>query len=49
LRTLDHRWTDSVADAFQAAMQVKPGKSAVILVRRAGRDMELTIKPQTGL
>jgi len=49
LLTLDHRWTDSVADAFQAAMQVKPGKSAVILVRRAGRDMELTIKPQTGL
>lgn len=49
LLTLDHRWTDSIADAFQAAMQVKPGKSAVVLVRRAGREMELTIKPQTGL
>ncbi len=49
LLTLDHRWTDSIADAFQAAMQVKPGKSAVILVRRGGREMELTIKPQTGL
>ena len=49
LLTLDSRWTDSVADAFQAAMQVKPGKDAVVLIRRTGHEMEFTIKPQPGL
>jgi len=48
LLTLDNRWTDSVADAFQAAMQIKPGKDAVVLVRRTGHEMEFTIKPQPG-
>lgn len=48
LLTLDSRWTDSLADAYQAAGHVKPGDSATVMVRRAGRDLELTVKPQTG-
>jgi hypothetical protein len=49
LLTLDGRWTDSVADAFQAAMQVKSGKEAIVLIRRTAHEMQFTIKPQTGL
>lgn len=48
LLTLDGRWTDSLADAYQAAGQVKPETSAKVTVRRAGRQMELTLKPQVG-
>jgi S1-C subfamily serine protease len=48
LLSLDGRWTDSLADAYQAAGHIKPGSSAPVLVRRAGRDMELTVKPQSG-
>jgi hypothetical protein len=49
LLTLDGRWTDSVADAYRASGQVKPGKNATVVVRRAGRELELTVRPQTGL
>ena len=48
LLSLDGRWTDSLADAYQAAGHIKPDSSAPVLVRRAGRDMELTVKPQSG-
>lgn len=48
LLTLDGRWTDSLADAYQAAGHIKPGRSAVVVVRRAGRELELTVMPQSG-
>jgi len=48
LSTLDGRWTDSLADAYQAAGHIKPGSSAPVLIRRIGREMELTVKPQFG-
>ena len=41
-------WTDSLADAYQAAGHIKPGSSAPVLIRRTGREMELTVKPQSG-
>jgi len=49
LLTLDSRWTDSLADAYQAAGQVKPGTSAKVTVRRAGRELDLTVRPRPGL
>jgi len=47
--TLDGRWADSIADAYQAAGKVKTGNSATVVVRRAGRELEFTVKPRTGL
>jgi hypothetical protein len=49
LLTLDGRWTDSLADAYRAAGLVKPGQSVPVMVRRAGREVELAVKPQSGL
>ena len=48
LLTLDGRWTDSLADAYQAAGHVKPDHGAALVIRRAGQEMELTVKPQIG-
>src|SRR5713101_7267531 len=41
LLTLDGRWTDSLADAYQAAGHIKPGCSAPVVLRRAGHEVEL--------
>jgi membrane-associated protease RseP (regulator of RpoE activity) len=49
LLVLDGRWTDSIADAYQAAGRVKAGTTATVVVRRAGKELELTVKAQTGL
>jgi len=46
--TVDGRWTDSLVDAFQAAEKVKPGSHATVVVRRAGREIEILMKPVTG-
>lgn len=47
--TIDGRWTDTLGDAFLAASFVKPGKSAVVTVKRDGKDVKLTVKPTKGL
>jgi hypothetical protein len=47
--TIDGRWTDSVTDAYQAASFVKPGKLAVVVVKRDGKDLKLTVSPKPGL
>jgi hypothetical protein len=49
LLTLDGRWTDSVADAYLAATFVKPGETAQVTVRRDGKDIELAVRPASGL
>jgi len=49
LLTLDGRWTDSVADTFIAASLVKSGSSAVVVVKRDGKELKLTVKPTNGL
>jgi membrane-associated protease RseP (regulator of RpoE activity) len=48
LLTLDGRWTDSIADCYQAAEDAKPGQPVEILVRRDGKDTKLTVTPATG-
>ncbi len=49
LLTLDDRWTDTVADCFVAASYVKPGTEAKIVVKRDGKELELIVRPLTGL
>jgi hypothetical protein len=49
LLTLDGRWTDSVADAFRAAGHVQAGAAARVVVKRGGKEVELTVKPRPGL
>jgi hypothetical protein len=41
LLTLDDRWTDSVADCFDAATRVKPGENVRLEVLRDGKKLEL--------
>jgi hypothetical protein len=49
LLTLDGRWTDTLADLFAAAAQVKPGTPALVHVRRDGKEMDLRVTPVSGL
>jgi hypothetical protein len=49
LLTLDDRWTDSVADCYAAAGHVPPGTPAKLVIKRAGRERELTVTPRPGL
>ncbi len=49
LLTVEDRWTDTLGDLYSAAAGVKPGTTAVVKVRRDGKELELRIKPGTGL
>jgi hypothetical protein len=48
LLSLDDRWTDSVEECFRAADHVKPGTAARVVVKRHGKEVQLTIKPAVG-
>jgi Aspartyl protease/PDZ domain len=47
--TLDGRWTDSIADTFTAASLVKPGREAVVVVKRGDKEVKLSVKPVKGV
>ena len=47
--TIDGRWTDTLADAYQAASFVKPGKPVVVVVKRDGKELKIAVSPKTGL
>lgn len=49
LLTLDDRWTDSVADCFQAASRLLPGTSYQAVVRRDGKEVTLQVELKPGL
>jgi hypothetical protein len=49
LLTVDGRWTESLADLFEIAADLKSGASVLIGIQRAGKEMELTIKLRAGL
>lgn len=49
LLTLDGRWTDSIGDTFFAASTVKPGQKVTLIVKRAGKEVKLTVTPGKGL
>jgi len=49
LLTLDGRWTDSVADTHQASGFIKPGKTAVLVIKRGETELKLKVSPVNGL
>jgi hypothetical protein len=49
LLTIDGRWTDTLADLYEAAGYLKPGVTVPVSVKRGGKEMELKIKPRAGL
>lgn len=49
LLTVDGRWTDSVADLHEVAAHIQPGVRVAVKLQRAGKEMELPIKPRAGL
>lgn len=49
LLTLDGRWTDTINDCYAAAGHIKPGRTATMKIKRQGKEVELTVKPSSGL
>jgi hypothetical protein len=49
LITIDGRWTDSLADLYTALGQVKPGSTVSVVVQRDGKEVELKVKPGSGM
>jgi len=49
LLTLDGRWTDSMADLYEAAGYVKPGTKVKVKVKRDKKEMELEVTPAKGM
>jgi hypothetical protein len=47
--TLDGRWTDTIGDTFLASSLVKPGREAVVVIHRDGKDVKITVKPAKGI
>lgn len=47
--TIDGRWTDTLSETFLAASFVKPGKAVVVVVKRGGKDVKLTVTPTKGV
>ena len=46
--SLDGRWTTSVADVYQAAADVKPGRECAVVVLRNGKEATLAVTPADG-
>jgi hypothetical protein len=46
--TVDGRWTDTLPDLYMAAGYIKPGKTAPLVIKREGKEMELQVKPTPG-
>jgi hypothetical protein len=49
LLTLDGRWTDSLPDLYTAAGYVEAGKAVAVVVKRGGKEVELKVKPASGI
>jgi hypothetical protein len=46
---LEERWTESVPAFYEAAGAVKPGQTVTLTVLRAGKEIQLQIRPRLGL
>jgi predicted aspartyl protease len=46
--TIDGRWTDSIADTFLATTLVKPDRTVIVVVKRDGKEIKLSVKPVKG-
>lgn len=49
LLTLDGRWTDTTADCYHAASRIPAGRAALAVIRRDGKQLQITVKPRAGL
>jgi hypothetical protein len=49
LLTVDGRWTDTLADLYTALSHIKPGSTVKVMVQRDGKEVELKVKPTSGL
>jgi membrane-associated protease RseP (regulator of RpoE activity) len=49
LLTLDGRWTDSLVDLYTAAAHAKAGDEISVVVQRAGKKVDLKVRPSAGL
>ncbi len=49
LTTLDNRWTTSVADAYAAAVAIKPGREVPVVILRDGKEQTLLVRPADGI
>jgi hypothetical protein len=49
LLTLDGRWTDTIADCYEAAGAVKPGETAELTLRRGGKVVQIQVTPAAGM
>lgn len=49
ITAIDGRWVESVADCYQSAARIKPGQRAAVMVMRAGRSLNLQVRPRAGL
>ena len=48
LITVDGRWTTSITDIFHAAMDIKPGSEATVVIHRDGKEQTLVLRPSEG-
>jgi hypothetical protein len=48
MTSLGGRWTTSITDVFEAAIDVKPGETTAVLILRDGVEKTLTIRPADG-
>jgi predicted metalloprotease with PDZ domain len=48
LLTLDGRWTDTMADLYEAAGHAKPGAAVILKVKRGEKELELKVTPLKG-
>jgi S1-C subfamily serine protease len=48
LISFDGRWTTSIADVFDAAADVEPGRETTIVIRRDGKEQTLGLCPTDG-
>jgi hypothetical protein len=46
--TIDGRWTDTIGDTFTAASLVKAGRTVIVVVKRDGKEVKLSVKPVKG-
>lgn len=49
LLTIDGRWTDSIADLYEAVEKVKADTKVKVKVKRDGKEVVLTVTPAKGL
>jgi hypothetical protein len=49
LLTLDGRWTDTVADCYEATATVKPGEAVELTLRRGGKVVPTRVTPAAGM